>query len=38
MILVGQRVLPSKALALGYVFRYTEIDVALGKIFSQTTP
>lgn len=34
-ILTGQRVIPARALALGYHFRYPEIDMAFRGIFEQ---
>ena len=39
-ILNGQRVLPAKALALGYTFRYRRLDAALDALFpvTQTRP
>jgi NAD dependent epimerase/dehydratase family enzyme len=33
LILGGQRVLPTKALALGFEFRYPRVDEALRQIF-----
>jgi NAD dependent epimerase/dehydratase family enzyme len=32
-ILTGQRVIPARAKALGYHFRYPEIDIAFRGIF-----
>ena len=34
-VLTGQRVIPARALALGYHFRYPEIDIAFRGIFEQ---
>ena len=34
-ILTGQRVIPARALALGYHFRYPEIDIAFRGIFGE---
>jgi NAD dependent epimerase/dehydratase family enzyme len=34
-VLTGQRVLPKKALSLGYSFRYPTIDAALAEMFSE---
>jgi uncharacterized protein len=36
MLITGQRVLPMKALGLGYVFRYSTIDAALASIVAAT--
>jgi len=35
VVLAGQRVVPAKALALGYKFEYPEIDAALAEIFKK---
>jgi uncharacterized protein (TIGR01777 family) len=35
VVTTGQRVLPAKALALGYTFRYPELEGALREIFSK---
>lgn len=34
IVLTGQRVVPKKALSLGYQFRYPQLDAALAQIFS----
>jgi uncharacterized protein (TIGR01777 family) len=34
VVTTGQRVLPKKALALGYAFRYSTVDAALAQLFS----
>jgi uncharacterized protein len=34
IVLSGQRVLPKKALSLGYQFKYPQLDAALAQIFS----
>jgi uncharacterized protein (TIGR01777 family) len=38
LVTTGQRVVPKKALALGYTFRYPTVDAALAEIFSTSLP
>ena len=38
LLIGGQRVLPRRSLALGFEFRYPEIDAALGALFRHRAP